>query len=179
MDENERQRVSREAARWSLLRGSPPQSVEVKESFTMPTRRDRVGLPEVYVDFGRFRESLILDTGANLSAISFSLAQRLGLKLSNASATSNGIAGRRMTIRTAVIPEVRIGEAKLRNVAVIVINDRDMIVPTLHYRIPGSIGFPVFRRWGESRSSPMADSVLGSNPAVELRVAKRIFSCRD
>ena len=163
MDENERQRVGREAARWTLLRGSPPQSVEAKESFTMPTRRDRVGLPEVYVDFGKIRESLILDTGANLSAISFSLAQRLGLKLSQSSATSNGIAGRKMTIRTAVVPEVRIGAAKLRNVAVIVIDDKDMIVPTLHYRIPGSIGFPVLSALG--RITFFADGRFGVGPS--------------
>ena len=175
MDENERQRVSREAARWSLLRGSPPQSVEVKESFTVPTRRDRVGLPEVYVDFGKIRESLILDTGANLSAISFSLAQRLGLKLSKASATSNGIAGRRMTIRTAIVPEVRIGAAKLRNVAVIVINDKDMIVPTLHYRIPGSIGFPVLSALGRITFFADGRFGVGPNPAASSSGEENLF----
>lgn len=162
MDDKERQRLRREAARWSLLRGSPPQSVEVKEPFTLPTRRDRVGLPEVSVDFGRFQQSLILDTGANLSAISFSLAQRLGLKVSNSTATSNGIAGRTMAIRTAVIPELRLGEAKLKNVAVIVINDNDMIVPTLHYRIPGSIGFPVLSALG--RITFFSDGRFGVEP---------------
>ena len=166
MDENERRRVSREAARWSLLRGSPPQSVEVNQPFTIPTRRDKVGLPEVWVDFGRIHESLILDTGANLSAISFSLAQQLGLKLSNSSATSNGIAGRRMAIRTAVIPELRLGEARLRNVAVIVINDKDMIVPSLHYRIPGSIGFPVLSALGRITFFADGQFGVGSNPAV-------------
>ena len=159
MDENERQRVSREAARWGLLRGSPPQSVEVKEPFTVPTRRDRVGLPEVSVDLGKFHESLILDTGANLSAISASLAQRLGLKLSNAAATSNGIAGRRMAIRTAVIPELRLGEARMKNVAVIVLDDKDLVVPSLHYRIPGSIGFPVLSALG--RITFFADGRFG------------------
>src|SRR5580698_585849 len=166
MDENERRRVSREAARWSLLRGSPPQSIEVKQPFSVPTRKDRVGLPEVSADFGKFHESLILDTGANLSAISFSLAQRLGLKISNSSATSNGIAGRRMTIRTAVIPEFRLGEAKLRNVAVIVINDNDMIVPSLHYRIPGSIGFPVLSALGRITFFADGRFGVGSNPAT-------------
>jgi Aspartyl protease len=165
MDDNERQRVNREAARWNLLRGSPPQSVEVKEPFTVPTRRDQVGLPEVWVDFGKFRESLILDTGANLSAISASLAQRLRLKLSNASATSNGIAGRRMAIRTAVIPQLQLGEVKLRNVAVIVINDKDMVVPSLHYRIPGSIGFPVLSALGRITFFADGRFGVGSNPA--------------
>lgn len=168
MDENERHRVSREAARWSLLRGSPPQSVEVKQPFTIPTRRDKVGLPEVWVEFGRIHESLILDTGANLSAISLSLAQQLGLKLSNSSATSNGIAGRRMVIRTAVIPELRLGEAKFRNVAVIVINDKDMTVPYLHYRIPGSIGFPVLSALGRITFFADGQFGVGSNPAAGI-----------
>ena len=164
MDDQERQRVSREAARWSLLRGAPPQSAEVKVPFTVPITRNRVGLLEVSAEFGRFHESLILDTGANLSAISFSLAQRLGLKLSSSVATSRGIAGRKMAVHTAVIPELRLGDAKLRNVAVIVVGDKDLIVPELHYRIPGSIGFPVLSALG--RITFFADGRLGVGEAA-------------
>jgi hypothetical protein len=166
MDENERKRVSGEAARWSLLRGAPPQTAEVKGSFTMPTRRDRIGLPEVSVDFGKFHESLILDTGANLSAISLSLAQRLGLKLSTSASTSMGIAGRKIAIRTAVIPQIRLGEAKLNNVAVIVIDDRDLVVPTMHYRIPGSIGFPVLSALGRVTFFADGRFGVGLNPTA-------------
>jgi Aspartyl protease len=159
MDENERQRAIREAARWSLLRGAPPQSAEVTGPFTIPITRDKVGLPEVSVEFGKLHESLILDTGANLSAMSFSLAQRLGLKLSRSVATSGGIAGRRMTVHTAVIPELQLGDAKLRNVAVIVIDDKDLVPPGVHYRIPGSIGFPVLSALG--RITFFADGRFG------------------
>jgi hypothetical protein len=162
MDEQERQRVSTEAARWNLLREAPPQSAEVKVPFTVPIKKNKVGLLEVSAELGRFHESLILDTGANLSAISASLAQRLGLKLSSAVATSRGIAGRKMTVHTAVIPELRLGDARLRNVAVIVVNDEDLIVPELHYRIPGSIGFPVLSALG--RITFFADGRLGVGP---------------
>ena len=148
MDDYDRQRASTEAARWNLLRGAPTQSAEVKAAFTVPVTRDKVGLPEVLVEIGKFQESMILDTGANLSVISASLAQRLGLRLSDSAATSSGIAGRRMAVHTAVIPELRLGEAKLRNVAVIVINDDDLVIPDMHYRIPGSIGFPVLSALG-------------------------------
>jgi len=148
MDEHDRQRAITEAGRWSLLRGAPTQSAEVKAAFTVPVTRDKIGLPEVSVEMGKFQESMILDTGANLSVINASLAQRLGLKLSDSAATSSGIAGRRMAVHTAVIPEVRLGEAKLRNVAVIVINDEDLVIPDMHYRIPGSIGFPVLSALG-------------------------------
>ncbi|MGA9967810.1 MAG: retropepsin-like aspartic protease [Terriglobales bacterium] len=164
MDDQERQRASREAARWSLLRGAPPQSAEVKVSFTLPMIRNKVGLLEVSAEFGRFHESLILDTGANLSAISFSLAQRLGLKLSNSVATSRGIADRKMAVHTAVIPELRLGGARLRNVAVIVVADKDLIVPELRYRIPGSIGFPVLSALG--RITFFADGRLGVGEAA-------------
>ena len=148
MDERDRQRASTEASRWNLLRGAPAQSAEVSAAFTVPVTRDQAGLPEVSVETGKFRESMIVDTGANLSVISLSMAQRLGLKLSDSEATSSGIAGQRMAVHTAVIPELRLGEAKLRNVAVVVINDADLVIPDMHYRIPGSIGFPVLSALG-------------------------------
>jgi hypothetical protein len=159
MAANERQRAITEAARWNLLRGAPAQSVELQQPFTVPISRDKLGLPEVSIEVGKFHQSMILDTGANLSVISFSLAQRLGLKLSNSVATSKGITGRQMAVHTAVIPELRLGEAKLRNVAVIVINDKDLLVPGLHYRIPGSIGFPVLSALG--RITFFADGRFG------------------
>ena len=51
MDEQERQRVSREAARWSLLREAPPQSAEVKVPFTVPIKKNKV-------DFWKYPQSL-------------------------------------------------------------------------------------------------------------------------
>ncbi len=178
MSESERRRARTEAARWNLLRGAPPQSVEVARPFTVPITRDRVGLPEVTVDLGSVRESLILDTGANLSAISLSLAHRLGLKLSSSVATSRGIAGPRMTVHTAVIPELRLGEAKLRNVAVIVIDDKNLMIPGLQYRIPGSIGFPVLSALG--KITFFADGRLGvdSLTGVASTVGESLFMQR-
>ena len=166
MAANERQRAITEAARWNLLRGAPAQSVELQQPFTVPINRDKLGLPEVSIEVGKFHQSMILDTGANLSVISSSLALRLGLKLSTSVATSKGITGRQMAVHTAVIPELKLGEAKLRNVAVIVINDKDLLVPGLHYRIPGSIGFPVLSALG--RITFFADGTfgVGSNPAA-------------
>lgn len=175
MDENERQRATREAARWSLLRGAPPQSVDLKAPFTVPIMRDKVGLPEVSVELGKFHESMILDTGANLSAISFGLARQLGLKLSSSVATSKGIAGQSMTVHTAVIPELRIGGAKVRNVAVIVISDDDLVVPGLNYRIPGSIGFPVLSALGRITFFADGRFGVGVKPAAGMSDEENLF----
>ena len=179
MDEQERQRVSTEAARWNLLREAPSQSAEVKVPFTVPIKKNKVGLLEVSAELGRFHESLILDTGANLSAISASLAQRLGLKLSSAVATSRGIAGRKMTVHTAVIPELRLGDARSKKCCGHRGQREDLIVPELHYRIPGSIGFPVLSALG--RITFFADGRLGVGPRTQRGplVAKRTCFCKD
>jgi len=167
MEEQERKRVSREAARWNALRDAPAQTVEVTGPFIVPIRRNRVGLLEVPVQLGKVRESLILDTGANLSAISYSLARRLGLRISTSAATSRGIAGRQMEVRTAIIPDLRLGQAKLKNVAVIVVDDDDLLVAGLHYRIPGSLGLPVLLALGQVTFFADNRFGVGVKPATE------------
>lgn len=143
MTAEERQRAMQEAERWSLLRGAPPQTVELAAPFIVPTRRDAMGLLEVQVQLGRRRQWMILDTGANVSTLPSSLARELGLKLSPASATTKGITGDSIAVHAGVIPQLRLGRATVRNVAVIVIPDQAMFVRSLGFRIPPSLGFPV------------------------------------
>jgi len=136
-------KVKREARRWSLLRRAPPQTASVNTSFTIVTTRNRLGLVKAPVTIGSQQISMILDTGANLSAISRSAAVRLGLKLSSNQATMEGMSATPVPVHTAVIPELEIGDAVFRNVAVIVVDDKDMFIPDLQYSLPGSLGFPV------------------------------------
>jgi hypothetical protein len=46
-------------------------------------------------------------------------------------------------VHTAIIWKLAIGKAAFRNVAVLVVEDKDMFVPALQYSLPGSLGFPV------------------------------------
>jgi clan AA aspartic protease (TIGR02281 family) len=142
-------KATREAARWNLLRAAPAQSSAVDGPFTVETTRDRLGLVETSVTVAGQRISMILDTGANLSAINRSTALRLGLDLSPSQSTMEGMAGNPMLVHTAVIPELEIGKAVFHNVAVIVVEDKDMFVPSMQYALPGSLGFPVLTALGK------------------------------
>jgi len=159
MTETERRRARNEAMRWNLLRGAPPQQVTVVGFFRVPTTRDRMGLPELVVRIEGQPIPMILDTGANLCTMNLSSARRLKLKISAARATSRGISGSVMIVRTTVVPELQVGDAVLRNVAFMVLEDRDLDVPQLHYRFPGSLGFPVLSALG--RITFFADGQLG------------------
>jgi clan AA aspartic protease (TIGR02281 family) len=159
MSKDQFERTKLEAARWGLLRGAPPQSGSVNGPFTVETTRTRVGLVKVAVTIAGQQISMILDTGANLSAISRSAALRLGLQLSSNQATMEGMTAGPLPVHTAVIPELEIGKAVFRNVAVIVVEDKDMFVSPLQYMLPGSLGFPVLSALG--RITFFADGRFG------------------
>jgi hypothetical protein len=162
MSEAQVEKAKREAERWSLLRAAPTQSSTLNQPFTVETTRDRLGLPETSVLVGGQRMAMILDTGANLSVISRSTALRLGLNLSGAESTLEGMAGDEMLVHAAVIPELQIAGATFHNVAVIVAEDADLFVTPMQYALPGSLGFPVLSALG--RITFFSDGRFGVDP---------------
>ena len=137
-----------EAERWGLLRQSPAQSTTISGPFTLDENRTAAGLLEVVVRAPKFSDRWILDTGANLSAVTRTVAAQLGLALSVGTATAQGSGGIFVRIHTAVIPEIQIGRATIRNLPVLVFEDNDLSFPQMSYQIHGSIGFPVLQSLG-------------------------------
>jgi hypothetical protein len=137
-----------EAERWGLLRQSPPQSTAIAGPFTLAENRTAAGLLEVLVRAPNFSDHWILDTGANLSAVTRTVAQQLGLTLSAATSTAQGSGGIFVRVHTAVVPEIQMGRATIRNVPVLVFEDADLSFPKLSYQIHGSLGFPVLQSLG-------------------------------
>lgn len=141
-------KAAREGSRWEMLRGSPAQKATVPASFTMNASVSPLGLLEVPVEGANYSDRWILDTGANLSAVTRSVAEQLGLTLSSTSATAQGSSGIYVPVHTAVIPELRIGSATIHDVAVLVFEDKDLNFPQVSYQIHGSIGMPVLEALG-------------------------------
>jgi hypothetical protein len=140
--------AGREASRWSLLSKARPQTVKTAGAFTVRGKRDALGLFQVPVISGSYAGSWIVDSGANLSVISRSVADKIGVETSSASETAQGGAGLYVSIHTAVLPEIRLGSALLRNVAVLVIEDSALSFPHFNYRIDGCLGLPVLAALG-------------------------------
>ncbi len=126
-----------------LLRHAPPQRVLNSRPFVVPLRRDTIGLREVSVHAGADSAWWIFDTGANFSTISESMARRLGLHLSSGAATVKGTTGAPSRLNVAVIPELRVGPARVSNVVVLVLADSALDIPAVHFQISAILGYPV------------------------------------
>jgi predicted aspartyl protease len=175
MSSDEFERVNRESARWSLLRGAPPQTASVNGPFTVETTRNRLGLMKASVTIAGQQTSMILDTGANLSAVSRSTALNLGLKLSSNQATVEGMTQDPILVHTAVIPNLEIGKATFRNVAVIVVEDKDMFLSPMQYMLPGSLGFPVLAALGRITFFEDGRFEVGLQPTTGKPVSGDLF----
>jgi len=128
-----------------LLKTAPAQTVNFDGSETLTIRRNRFGLAEVPVTIGERTEWWIFDTGASTTTITTSTAKRLGLELSKGTAKTQGATGTDIALRTAIIPQLSLGKAELRNVAALVLDDGSLAIPVGEdkpYQIEGIFGFP-------------------------------------
>lgn len=135
--------AEREARRWALLRGLPAQAVETSGPFSLNGLRDTLGLIEVPVKTEGYSGTWIVDTGANLSVISRSVADQMGLSVLSGSESTEGASGILMPVRIALVPELHLGSAVIRNVPVLVVDDANLNFPTLNFSVKGCIGLPV------------------------------------
>lgn len=158
----ERQDIEGSRALMELLRHAPQQRVICPGAFAIRTSRNAVGLIEAPITVGTATQPWILDTGANLSVVTVSLARRLGLTLSAGTAPVAGLGGTRALCHTAVIPKLRIGKAELRNVAVMVIDDKDLYIEPIKFQMEALLGAPALFGLGEITFS--ADGRFGVDP---------------
>ena len=95
--------------------------------------------------------------GANVSTITQSTAKRLGLSVSKAQAhTQSGATGSEVALSAAIIPAITFGDAVIRNVAVLVMDDKDLQIDVGEkkpYQIEGILGYPVLAMLGSFRVS--------------------------
>ena len=127
---------------WDALRDVPPLQTEVKESFQIPMLPDQVGLRRVQVNHPNYQGGFVFDTGANLSLISESVAQKMGLSLISPGFYVKAFTGKKVPSRLAVADSIRLGKALYHHVVFLVMADSSLSFPQIDYHINGIIGFP-------------------------------------
>jgi hypothetical protein len=134
-----------------LLTDAPPQKVVMAGSFTLPTHHSPIGTIDTQLTVNGMTSSWVLDTGANFSVVCESVARQMGLKLSDGTAQTQGSTGAENPLHTAIVPEMRIGTATVRNVVVLVLRDQDITIPLPKgkYRIDAILGYPVLSALGQ------------------------------
>jgi hypothetical protein len=131
-----------------ILREAPAQTVTWDGAVRLKTERNPLNSMNVDLTVNGVQGPWLLDTGANLSVVSKSFAERLGLKfLPGVTQTQAGLTGIENPLRVALLPTLRMGGATLHNVVVLVLDDANLNInlgkPA--YQINGIIGYPVFQ----------------------------------
>jgi hypothetical protein len=134
-----------------LLREVPPQTISWQGPVRLKTKRNSIGSLVAELTVNGIRERWLLDTGANQSVVSRSLARRLGLKpLAGFAQTGSGITGIGNTLQVSVLPTLEVGGATLKNVVVLILEDANLRVGSGRgaYQINAILGLPVFEALG-------------------------------
>ena len=136
-----------------VLAGSPVQTIARNGPVHLVTSRNNpLGLITTELTVNGVRSEWILDTGANESVISRSLALQLHLPtLPGVAHTSGGVTGIENELHVALLPNLPLGGVTGHNVVLMVLDDANLTIPNGNggsYRIAGIIGFPVLRALG-------------------------------
>jgi len=178
--------VTDDAALAQILAGAPQQTIEWSGSLRLPTSSNPIGSVGATLDVNGVREEWLLDTGANQSVVTRSLAKRLGLTLlAGTASVGSGVTGRTSALQAAIVPELRLGDARIRNVAVIVLDDENLQVgdPAHAYQIHAILGFPTLKALGSITfthdgfflAATPSDAATGS--AMFLRGLTPVIDC--
>ncbi len=149
LDKVDRQSTEDDYRAALLLRNAPSQTITFDGRTDLPTHRNPVlDSIETNLSINGVEHPWILDTGANFSTVSTSFAAKLGLKLSRDVAQTQGITGAENQLRVALLPELKLGGATLRNAVLLVLDDNSLNVATgktTHYQINAILGYPVLQ----------------------------------
>ncbi len=162
--------ASREAARWALFGEAPAQTVASGSPAMIHGNRDKLGLVQLPIIAGGYTGSWVLDTGANVTVIRRSVADRIGVQLSTSGASAQGSSGKSVDVRAGIIPELKIGTLVLRNVPTLIVDDADLNFPSVGYEIDGSLGLPALMAMGTMTLYADGSVVFGST--VEAKTTR-------
>ena len=135
-----------------ILSHAPSQTIEWDGPVVLHTKRNPLGSQNLDLSINGVQGAWLLDTGANLSVVSQSFAQRLHLDLlPGVAQTQAGLTGIENPVRVALLPTLQIGGATLHNVVVMVLPDVNLNINLGkgNYQIDGILGYPVFRSLGK------------------------------
>lgn len=160
-----------------LLRSAPSQTMVFHTAFTIPTKKNALGLAEAQGTAGGRHQSWILDTGANMSLVTASEARRMELTPSQGTTPLMGVAGGLVSAHTAVIPELQMGTATFRHVPVLVVEDKDFYIPEAKFQFYAILGYPMLSALGSitlhsnggfgARNPPRSNKLRGSQMMME------------
>lgn len=149
LSDNEISDIENSLKIWTALENEPKQAVFIKDDIHLKIEKDRVGLNNLMVSNGKDSLNFIFDTGANLSTVSKSTADKFDMKIIPVDIEVGTITGDKVLAQIAVCPELRLDKINILNAIFLVLDDHALSFPQVDYQIYGILGYPVIEALGE------------------------------
>lgn len=146
------------AALYGSLRGVPRQRMFLDRDARLNGPSKGAGW-SVPVEAGGRRVTLGLDTGANISLLARSVAERLGVKMLGGSTSIGSVTSIEVRPGLGFLPSMKVGGATVHNAVFIVLDDQALTFPD-GFKLEGVIGFPIIEGFGRV--------VFGNDGAVSV-----------
>ncbi len=131
---------------WNALRAVAPQTVMIESDTRLVGTRDKAGLLNVLIELNHQNASFVFDTGANLSTVTASTANRLKLQILETSVSVGSSTDNKVNSKLAVGAILKIGRVVLRNAVFLVLEDQTLFFPQIDYQISGIIGLSIIKK---------------------------------
>lgn len=128
---------------FSALGAGPPMGRQGARSGRVVIRRDAASLPRVDITVNDVPDQTIVDTGAALSVVTVSTANRMHLQQLGVEVRVGGATGQQVSSGLAMADELRLGDTVFLNVPFVVVADDAMHFPDAGYQASSILGLPI------------------------------------
>lgn len=150
-----------------------PEAVEFGRDVPVRATFNELGSWNVPVEVNGRQAQWIFDSGANWSTLSAGEAERLGIETRDSDAYVRGSTGKKNALRLAIVRDLQLGRAHLKNVIFLVLSDDSLFVGPLKYQIHGILGLPALRALGTVGIAANGD--LRIEPGRKARGTPNLF----
>lgn len=139
-DENKKQDAEYLHNLWRAASDFPPQTISFSADTIIQAKRGKVQHLHIPVEINGQTIDFVFDTGADVSSISVSSTEILGLQIIECDISVGGAACR-SNAKLTMAPTINIGNVTLKNVILLVLEDKDFYSEKHDYQINGVFGY--------------------------------------
>jgi predicted aspartyl protease len=177
-DDPKRNEAAQDAAIARALTGAPRQTILRRHPVPVAMPRDRAGLLAADAAINGHAQTVIVDTGADLSVLSISAARRLGVRIRKGASSIHSGTREAVPVRLGLAARVDFAGFRLAHVVFLVLEDANLAFPQSNgvYQIDAILGIPVLRAMGrvqftgDGRFAPEPAFVAPAEGVADLRV---------
>jgi hypothetical protein len=159
LEPEEKEDITNEFRLWNALKDVSPQTAEFGGNTHIQLEGSHVPL-----QINGNPIALTYDTGADLSVLIQSLAQKFSLDMVDVPIQVGTITGEKIEAKVGVASESKIGNMTIHGALFLVVNDEDFYIPEARLQIKGVIGFPVLAAMQELTITRANDLIIPSTP---------------